>query len=104
MNAGEWSVYLRLDDFIMSLLAVQAPYEWDWRMHPMSGSGWGIGMMIMLALFWGAIILAVILGMRWFVGQRKNSPEDSAMIILRERFARGEIEKDEFETKKRELS
>ena len=55
--------------------------------------------------FLGAIIVAVILGMRWFVGQRKNSPVDSAMIILRERFiARGEIEKDEFETKKRELS
>ena len=104
MNGSELSVYLRLDDFIMSLLAVQAPYEWGWRMHPMSGSGWAIGMMIMMALFWGAIIVAVILGMRWFVGQSKNSPVDSAMTILRERFARGEIEKDEFETKKRELT
>lgn len=62
------------------------------------GSGWGIGMMIMMALFWGAIIVAIILGMRWFVGQSKNSPGDSAMTIFRERFARGEIEKDEFET------
>lgn len=74
-----------------------------WRMHPMWASGWGSGMMIIMALFWGAIIVAVILGMRWFGGQRKNSPEDSAITILRERFAR-EIEKDEFETKKRELS
>jgi len=103
MNAGELSVYLRLDDFILSL-TLQAPYEWGWQMHPMWGSGWVIGMMIMMALFWSAIIVAVILGMRWFVGQRKNSPIDSAMIILRERFARGEIEKDEFETKKRELT
>jgi putative membrane protein len=104
MNASELSVYLCLDDFILSLLTVQAPYEWGWRMHPMWGSGWGVGMMIMMALFCGAIIVAVILGMRWFVGQSKNSPGDSAMTILRERFARGEIEKDEFETKKRELS
>ena len=104
MNASELSVYLCLDEFILSLFAVQAPYEWGWRMHPMSGSGWGIGMMIMMALFWGAIIVAVILGTRWFVGQRKNSPVDSAMTILRERFARGDIEKDEFETKKRELT
>jgi len=104
MNASELAGFLRLDDFMLSLLTVQAPYEWGWRMHPMWGSGWGIGMMIMMALFWGAIIVAVILGMRWFVGQNKNSPGDSAMTILRERFARGEIEKDEFETKKRELS
>ena len=83
MNASELSVFLRLDDFIRSLPTVQAPYEWGWRTHPMWGSGWGIGMMIMMALFWGAIMVAVILGMRWFVGQSKNSPEDSAMIILR---------------------
>lgn len=104
MNASELSLYLRLDDFILWLLAVRAPYELGWRMHPMWGSGWGIGMMIMMALFWGAIMVAVILGMRWFVGESKNSPGDSAMTILRERFARGEIEKDEFETKKRELT
>ncbi|MGZ8465878.1 MAG: hypothetical protein ACXWXT_10065 [Candidatus Binatia bacterium] len=59
MKGSELSMYLRLDDFIMSLLAVQAPYEWGWRMHPMSGSGWAIGMMIMMALFWGAIIVAL---------------------------------------------
>jgi hypothetical protein len=31
---------------------------------------WGIGMMIMMARFWSANMVAVILGMRWFVGQR----------------------------------
>jgi putative membrane protein len=65
---------------------------------------WGIGLMIMMALFRSAIIVAVILGLGGFIGQSKNSPGDSAMIILRERFARGEIEKDEFETKKPELA
>ena len=104
MNGSELAGFMGLDDFILSLLTVQAPYDWGWRMHPMWGWGWGFGMMLMMALFWGAIIVAVILGMRWFVGHSKNSPGDSAMTILRERFARGEIEKDEFETKKRELS
>jgi uncharacterized membrane protein len=44
-----------------------------------------------------------ILGMAGFIGQSKNSPGDSAMIILRERFAWGEFEMDVFETKKPEL-
>ena len=107
MNASELSVYLRLDDFIMSLLAVQAPYEWGWRMHPMWGWGWGIGMMGMMLLFWGVVIFAGVAGIRWLVNQTKQSKQprgDSAMEILRERFARGEIEKDEFEAKKKELS
>jgi putative membrane protein len=104
MHASELSVFLGFDDFLISLLTLQAPYEWGWRMHPMWGSGWGIGMMIMMALFWGAIIVACILAIRWLLGQSKKSPGDSAMTILRERFARGEIEKDEFETKKRELT
>jgi uncharacterized membrane protein len=47
----------------------------------------GFGMMVMMALFWGAVIVACILAVRRFIGQCKNSPEDSAMIIIRDRFA-----------------
>jgi putative membrane protein len=70
--------------------------------HPMWG--WGIGMMAMMLLFWGVVIFAGVAGIRWFIGQSKPPWADSAMEILRERFASGEIDKDEFETKKRELS
>ena len=102
MLVSESAAVLRLDDLFLSLLTLQGPYEWGWRMHPMWG--WGFGMMLLMALLWGAIIVACVLGIGWLRGQSKNSPGDSAMTILRERFARGEIEKDEFETKKRELS
>ena len=88
----------------MSLfLTLQAPYELGWRMHPMWGWGWGVGMMLMMLLFWGVIIIAGVLGIRWFLSQTKQSRVDSAIEILRERFARGEIEKDEFEAKKTAL-
>ena len=93
-----------LNNLFLLLLSVQGPYEWGWRMHPMSGWGWGVGMMAMMLLFWGVVIFAGVTGIRWFVGQTKAPPADSALTILRERFARGEIDKDEFETKKRELS
>ena len=104
MGAIELAAHLPLDDFFRWLLNVQGPYEWGWRMHPMWGWGWGIGMMAMMLLFWGVVICAGVAGIRWFIGQSKPPRADSAMEILRERFARGEIDKDEFETKKRELS
>ena len=93
-----------LNNLFLSLLTVQGPYEWGWRMHPMWGWGWGIGMMTMMLLFWGVMIFAGVVGIRWFIGQSKAPRADSALAILRERFARGEIDKDEFESKKRELS
>ncbi len=104
MLASELAAVLRLNDVFLFLFTVQGPYEWGWGMHPMSGSGWGLGMMLMMALFWGAIIIAFVLGIGWLRGRSKNTSGDSATTILRERFARGEIEKDEFESKKRELS
>ncbi len=93
-----------LRDSALALLAVQEPYEWGWRMHSMSGWGWGAGMMAMMLAFWGIVIVAAVVGMRWFVGQTKLARGDSALEILRQRFARGEIEKDEFEAKKKQLS
>ena len=102
MNTIVLSVIFALRDFALALLTVQEPYEWGWRMHPMWG--WGLGMMAMMLAFWAIVIVAAVVGMRWFVGQTKSVRGDSALEILRERFARGEIEKDEFEAKKKQLS
>ena len=78
---------------------------YDRGMHPMWGfwGAWGIGMMVFMLLFWGLIIVGVVLGIRWLIGQGKESRPDSALEILRQRYARGEINKDEFEARKRDL-
>jgi len=65
---------------------------------------WGIGMMLMMLFFWGLVIVAIVLGIRWLVSQGKASRSDSALEILRQRYARGEINKEEFEAKKRDLT
>jgi putative membrane protein len=80
---------------------VQGPYDWGW--HPMMWGAWGFGMMIMMILFWALIIVAVVVGIRWLVGQGKDSRSDSALEILRQRYARGEINKEEFESKRKDL-
>jgi uncharacterized membrane protein len=42
-------------------------------------------------------------GIRWLISQGKESRSDSALEILRQRYARGEINKEEFEAKKKDL-
>ncbi len=86
----------------MAAWAQQRPYEY-WGMHYMGGP-WGIGMMLMMLVFLGLVIAALVLGIRWLVTQGREPRTDSALDILRQRYARGEINKEEFETKKRELS
>ena len=74
--------------------------------------GWGYGMgwlwhIIMIA-FWIAVIVGIIFLIRWLVisagaGGGAARSEDSALEILKRRYARGEINKEEFEEKKKDL-
>jgi putative membrane protein len=88
------------------VFAQERSYEWRWEMHPMwwMGGAWGIGMMFMMLLFWILVIAGLVLGVRWLVREGKERRTDSALEILRQRYARGEINKEEFEAKKRDLS
>jgi uncharacterized membrane protein len=51
----------------------------------------------------GTVIAGLILGVRWLAGQGRGQGRDEALKILRQRYARGEIDKQEFETRKRDL-
>ena len=79
----------------------------------MWGGGWGWGGMILgpliMILFVAGTIAVVVSLVRWIGGGSAGSvppPQagKSALDILKERFARGEIDKDEFEERKRLLS
>jgi len=85
-------------------LAQERPYEWGWGMHPMMWGAWGFGMMLMMILFWGLVIVGIVMGIRWLMREGQERRGDSAMEILRQRYARGEINKEEFEAKKRDLT
>ena len=87
-------------------IAQERVYEWRWEMHPMWWA-WGVGgivMMVMMLVFWGLVIAGIVLGIRWLLHQGREARSDSALQILRERYARGDITKEEFEAKKRDLS
>jgi len=55
------------------------------------------------------VILAILRRLTWGHGRRMGmwhdfQPKDPGMDILRERYAKGEITKEEFESKKKDLS
>jgi len=82
------------------------PQSWEsWGMHPMWGMWgfWGVGMMLLMFLFWGAVIAGIVVAIRWLMHQGRASRSDSALDILRERYARGEIDREEFLARKRDL-
>ena len=72
------------------------------------GYGWGgFGMGIGMFLFWGLIIAVIVLLVRGFgsrsAGNEPRLREKTALDILGDRYARGEIDKSEFEEKRRDL-
>lgn len=77
--------------------------------HMMGGGGWGhwiIGPVMMLLFLALAVALAVVL-VRWLGGDGRPPADThepgSARAILERRFARGEIDEEEFQRRKRVL-
>lgn len=69
------------------------------------GWGWGMGGLLMV-LLWIVIIVAVVWAVKSLVGGRTGNAGPRSVTpleILKARYARGEIDKDEFEQKKRDL-
>jgi putative membrane protein len=99
-------------------------YSWDygpmnsfrsyWNMdrggyggHMMSYGGYGMG--IGMLLFWGLIIfliVALISGSfsKWQDSSLPGSQVDDALQILKKRYARGDIDKAEFDAMRRDLN
>jgi putative membrane protein len=80
----------------------------DWMQGP-----WGLGMGIFSFLFMLAFLVLAIIGivllLRWLWSQGRSPsaqapPAESPLDILKRRYARGEIDKEEFKAKLKDLS
>ncbi len=98
-------LHLALAAFVLSTLSKISPVWADagaYGEHMMWGGGWFMGPLMLIA-----IVLIVVLIVRWLapgVGLGGNHPQyQSAIHILEERFARGEIDKAEFDERKKAL-
>ena len=70
---------------------------WDWDGWHMGGPEWLFWLIAVAAqiLFWGAIVFLVIQLLRRRPSHEHHS-RSSALRILEERYARGEIDRDEY--------
>ncbi len=78
----------------------------------MMGSGYGLFFGLLMLLFWLFVIAGVVLLVVWLVRQSSRptgAPPmmgggDRALEIARERYAKGEITKDEYERMRKDLT
>lgn len=83
----------------------------DWHMGPGMMGGYGMGWFgtIFMLTFWVLVIVGLVFLIKWLIQTTKKGPEvmpsssTRALNILKERYASGEIDKEEFEEKKRDL-
>lgn len=72
-------------------------------MNDMGWFGGGFGWLFML-LFWGLVILGLVALVRWLAQSGAGEArEKTALDVLKERYARGEIDREEFEQKRIDL-
>lgn len=77
---------------------------WNWG-GMMGWSGWFWPMMILWVVLWILGIVALILFLRWVFtyGSKETGKEQNALDIIKERYAKGEINKEKYEEMKKDL-
>jgi putative membrane protein len=73
----------------------------NYGMFGFGGQGW-----IFMILWWVLILVAIVALVRWFLSSsssRRDAGGRSAMDILKERYARREIDREEYEQKRHDL-
>ncbi len=71
-------------------------YGWEWGM----GFGW-----LFMIIFWILVILGIIYIIKMItVSAKKEDKEETSLEILKKRYAKGEITREEFETMRNDLT
>jgi len=68
-----------------------------WYWHGMGPWGW-----LMMVAFWVVVVFGIVWAIRTSTSPRQRD-EDSALRILDERLARGEIDREDYEERRRVL-
>ena len=92
MMMGGWSSPTGLNQGNNSMM--------NFGFSPFGGFGW-----IFMILWWVLIIAGIVALIKWFMAQSHGSHghEKPPLEILKERYAKGEIDKKEFEERKKDL-
>ena len=120
MSMNRWAVWvgILLVSIVLPAVAQDAAPGWRHGGYGMMGEGGWAWMMffgpLMMILFIAAVVVLVAFALRWLTGHGTHSAYEAAghapaspgrtpLDILKERFARGEIDKTEYEERRRVL-
>jgi putative membrane protein len=102
-------VLVAIGTFLTSALPASAQQDYGpWRMHEWMGWGWGgmwFGPLLMLAVF--ALLVAFVVSLVRRLGGDRGLPSGAtrtAREVLDERYARGEIDRDEYLKRRQDIS
>ena len=69
------------------------------------GMGWWMAFGgLWMVIFWGGLIALIVWGIAKLSGQGKTTPKHDPLDVAKERYAKGEISREEFEQLKKDLS
>ncbi|MFC2011214.1 SHOCT domain-containing protein [Chloroflexota bacterium] len=74
-----------------------------WYMH--GGMGWWMVFgWVWLVLFWGVLIALIVWGIKQLTVRGISTPKHDPLDVAKERYAKGEISREEFNQLKKDLS
>ena len=65
---------------------------------------WMVGGWTLMVLIWGGLIALAVLSFRWFTKHNASIEKQTPLDIAKERYAKGEITKEQYEQIKKDLS
>lgn len=77
-------------------LALTVPLADNWGMHGDVGGGWMIGMMLLMVLFWAAVIFGIVWLVRGAPSTWRSERRETPTEILDRRFAEGAISAEDY--------
>lgn len=108
MRPMSWALGLAASVIALTPAIAQERQGIPIMMYGYDGFGWGhtLAGFFMMVLFWGGLIAVIYLAVKWLSAdeQPRGGAGRKALNLLEERFARGEIDKDEFLERKRHLT
>ncbi len=80
----------------------EGPWIRDYT-HMAWGGGYGMLGGLMMLVFWGVVIVLVFFAVRWLTDNKSGAHTSKAIDVLKDRFAKGEIDEDEYRKRKAAL-
>ena len=68
------------------------------------GAAMGWWMVVWMVVFWGGLIALIVWGIKKLTERDNSTPKRNPLNIAKERYAKGEISREEFEQLKEDLS